>query len=98
MTFDINSWCELFAGKAQKTFGEKLLFIGLQGSYKRGEADDNSDIDIVVILKDAFAFSLPHCTPPGPVCQPLLSQNPAPGKISHQYDKSLFCILPPSRL
>ena len=52
MTFDINSWCELFAGKAQKTFGEKLLFIGLQGSYKRGEADDNSDIDIVVILKD----------------------------------------------
>ena len=52
MTFDINSWCELFAGKVQKTFGEKLLFIGLQGSYKREEANDDSDIDMVVILKN----------------------------------------------
>lgn len=52
MTFDINSWCELFAGKVQKTFGEKLLFIGLQGSYKRKEANDDSDIDMVVILKN----------------------------------------------
>ena len=31
-------------------FGTRLLYIGLQGSYLRNEATENSDIDIMVIL------------------------------------------------
>ena len=34
----------------RSAFGERLLYIGLQGSYLRGEAHENSDIDIMVIL------------------------------------------------
>lgn len=33
-------------------FLERLLYVGLQGSYLRGEATENSDIDVVVILED----------------------------------------------
>ena len=32
------------------TFGRRLLFVGLQGSYRRGEATEASDIDAVVVL------------------------------------------------
>lgn len=34
----------------QKRFGPRLLFVGLQGSRRRGEARADSDIDIVTIL------------------------------------------------
>ena len=30
--------------------GERLLYAGLQGSYLRGEADENSDIDIMIVV------------------------------------------------
>nr|WP_312048042.1 nucleotidyltransferase domain-containing protein [Anaerotignum sp.] len=33
-------------------FGDRLAFISLQGSYKCKEANDSSDIDIVVILNE----------------------------------------------
>lgn len=32
------------------SFGSRLLYVGLQGSYLRGEATDNSDIDIMVVI------------------------------------------------
>ena len=31
-------------------FGPRLLYVGLQGSYLRGEATANSDIDVMVVL------------------------------------------------
>ena len=31
-------------------FCSRLLYVGLQGSYLRGEATDNSDIDIMVVI------------------------------------------------
>ena len=31
-------------------FGERFLYLGLQGSHLRGEATEKSDIDVVVIL------------------------------------------------
>lgn len=31
-------------------FGERLVYIGLQGSYLRGEATPNSDIDIMAVI------------------------------------------------
>ena len=34
----------------KRVFGQRLLYLGLQGSYMRNEADENSDIDIMVIL------------------------------------------------
>lgn len=36
----------------QENFGQRLLYVGLQGSYLRGEANENSDIDIMVILNE----------------------------------------------
>ena len=36
----------------KERFGQRLLYVGLQGSYLRGEADENSDIDIMVILDE----------------------------------------------
>ncbi len=34
----------------KEKFGERIYFVGLQGSYGRGEATESSDIDVVVIL------------------------------------------------
>ena len=53
---DIGSWIEQLLHKAEEVFGERLWFVGLQGSYARGEATATSDIDIVVILDD-LSFS-----------------------------------------
>jgi len=36
----------------QAGFRERLLYVGLQGSYLRGEATEHSDIDIMVVIKD----------------------------------------------
>lgn len=34
----------------KEVFGDRLLYVGLQGSYLREEATENSDIDIMVII------------------------------------------------
>lgn len=47
---DISSWMNEFLKKLEETFGERVWFVGLQGSYSRGEATETSDIDVVVIL------------------------------------------------
>ena len=47
---EIRSWMKSYAEKAQETFAGRIRFIGLQGSYGRGEAFENSDIDVVLIL------------------------------------------------
>ncbi len=50
MKFDINNYCEKLKEELRLAFGERLCYMGLQGSYLRGEATDQSDIDIMVIL------------------------------------------------
>jgi len=50
--FDAESYLSGLTGLLQKQFGAKLLYVGLQGSYLRGEATENSDIDIMVILDE----------------------------------------------
>ena len=67
---DINDWMKNFLQKLDETFANRVWFVGLQGSYGRGEATETSDIDIVVILdelsaKDIQAYNnmldtLPH--------------------------------------
>ena len=42
----------------KEAFGPRLLYVGLQGSYLRGEATENSDIDIMVVLDGLHAQDL----------------------------------------
>lgn len=53
---DIDRWMKETLEKLEGRFGERLLFVGLQGSYARGEATEGSDIDIVVVL-DALSVA-----------------------------------------
>jgi hypothetical protein len=48
--FDVRAWLDLLLQKLQNQFGARLLFCGLQGSFRRGEAHAQSDIDLVVVL------------------------------------------------
>lgn len=48
----INEWMPALVGKLKAHFSERLLFAGLQGSYRRGEATEKSDIDVVLILDE----------------------------------------------
>jgi predicted nucleotidyltransferase len=52
---EIIPWLERFTHTLRETFGERVWFAGLQGSYARGEAADSSDIDPVVILDELTA-------------------------------------------
>ena len=47
---ELESWLEQFTQSLRETFGKRVWFAGLQGSYARGEATDSSDIDPVVVL------------------------------------------------
>ena len=49
---DINVWMNDFLQKLNEVFANRVWFVGLQGSYGRGEATDTSDIDVVVILDE----------------------------------------------
>ena len=67
---DLSVWTEHFLSALQELFEERVFFVGLQGSYGRGEATETSDIDMVVILDDlsvsdvqqydAMLNTLPH--------------------------------------
>ena len=67
---DIIAWMSNFLQTLNKTFANRVWFVGLQGSYGRGEATETSDIDVVVILDElssmdiqtynAMLDSLPH--------------------------------------
>ena len=47
---DITVWMQNFLQTLNKIFENRVWFVGLQGSYGRGEATETSDIDVVVIL------------------------------------------------
>ena len=49
---DIDVWIKDFTQKLNNIFVNRIWFIGLQGSYGRGEATETSDIDVVVILDE----------------------------------------------
>ena len=46
---DINVWMNDFLQKLNELFANRVWFVGLQGSYGRGDATETSDIDVVVI-------------------------------------------------
>ena len=55
---DITTWMQNFLQTLNETFRERVWFVGLQGSYARGEAIETSDIDIVVILNELSALDI----------------------------------------
>ena len=50
MMIDIEKWSRGYIKAVKNCFSERIRFIGLQGSYGRGEASEGSDIDMVLIL------------------------------------------------
>ena len=55
---DITVWMQDFLQTLNETFANRVWFVGLQGSYGRGEATETSDIDIVVILDELSASDI----------------------------------------
>ena len=55
---EIENWLKQFLTALDEYFGDRVFFVGLQGSYGRGEATENSDIDMVVILDQVLAADL----------------------------------------
>ena len=47
---NMETYMEQLIGKLRHHFGERLLYVGLQGSYLRGEATDSSDLDVMVVM------------------------------------------------
>lgn len=54
----IELWMDSFVENLRKTFGNRVCFVGLQGSYARAEATEKSDIDTVVILDTLSAADI----------------------------------------
>ena len=48
--FNLDRWLDKYIEAVDAAFGARIVFIGLQGSYARGEAHEGSDIDVVLIL------------------------------------------------
>ena len=55
---DITAWMQNFLQTLNETFIDRVWFVGLQGSYGRGEATQTSDIDVVVILDELSATDI----------------------------------------
>ena len=55
---DINVWMNDFSRKLNEVFANRVCFVGLQGSYGRGEATETSDIDVVVIMDELSASDI----------------------------------------
>ena len=47
---DINSWMNAYIAAVRAAFGDRVQYVGLQGSRGREEAGPDSDIDVVCIL------------------------------------------------
>ena len=54
--FALNIYLKNLISACRTSYGTRLSYIGLQGSYLRGEATENSDIDIMVVI-DGFTVA-----------------------------------------
>ena len=54
--FILNDYLQKLIAECKLGFGDRLKYIGLQGSYLRSEANKNSDIDIMVVI-DSFSVN-----------------------------------------
>lgn len=58
MSFSIDKWMEKYICTVQNQFHNRIWFLGIQGSYGRGEATGSSDIDVVLILNSMSTVDL----------------------------------------
>ena len=56
--FKIDEYISSLIELLKTAYQERLLYVGLQGSYLRGEATENSDIDIMVVISDMSGADL----------------------------------------
>ena len=47
---DLNAYLHNLIAACKEAFSDRLLYVGLQGSYLRGEAHERSDIDVMILL------------------------------------------------
>ena len=47
---DAETYLSRLITSLQREYGSRLVYVGLQGSYLRGEATDDSDIDIMTVI------------------------------------------------
>ena len=50
--FRVEEYMSELIASMKSIFSDRLLYVGLQGSYLRREATENSDLDVMVILKE----------------------------------------------
>lgn len=48
--YNAKAYMSALIGALQNAFGKRLVYVGLQGSYLRGEATETSDIDPMVVI------------------------------------------------
>jgi Nucleotidyltransferase domain. len=48
--FQLQSYLDRLISKCRSAFGDRLLYVGLQGSYLCGEAHEDSDIDVMLVI------------------------------------------------
>lgn len=56
--FQIESYIEELLMLLKNSFGERLVYVGLQGSYLRNEQNENSDIDIMAVIDHMTVWDL----------------------------------------
>lgn len=50
--YNVEEYMQNITEVLKRNFEDRLLYVGLQGSYLRGEATENSDIDVVIIIDE----------------------------------------------
>lgn len=50
--FQAEQYLSSLTALLKQAFEDRLLYVGLQGSYLRGEATESSDIDIMVVIRN----------------------------------------------
>ncbi|MBI0582166.1 MAG: nucleotidyltransferase domain-containing protein [Methanomassiliicoccales archaeon] len=50
MGFDSEQWISELLARLDEAFGDRILYVGHTGSYARGEATEESDIDVNIVL------------------------------------------------
>ena len=58
--FDAEVYMNQLCDALVSCFGDRLVYVGLQGSYMRGEATERSDIDPMVVIDDLSITDLNH--------------------------------------
>ena len=70
--FELNGYLHDLISCCRASFGDRLLYVGLQGSYLRGEAHEGSDIDVMVILDRFSVGDMVHFAVFDKICSRLM--------------------------